>query len=163
MSLVALLAAAAAACFLPHNWPPARIFMGDAGSVSMGFLAGALALLGVHQRIFDIWTPLLIFSPFVLDASLTLARRLVQLKKFWQPHHEHYYQRLVLAGWGHRKTVLAEYGLMLACGVTALYYVGAPEAARLILLLAWVVIYAVLALAVRASETHHLRRCGFPA
>jgi UDP-N-acetylmuramyl pentapeptide phosphotransferase/UDP-N-acetylglucosamine-1-phosphate transferase len=162
MALVALLPAAAAAGFLPHNLPPARIFMGDAGSVSLGFLAGALMLLGVRQRIFDIWTPLLIFSPFILDASLTLVRRFVQMKRIWHPHHEHYYQRLVLAGVGHRRTVLAEYGLMLACGVTALYYVLAPERERLILLLAWAVIYAVLIFAVRVSETHHMRRRGSP-
>ena len=163
MALLSLLAAAAAAGFLPHNLPPARIFMGDAGSVSLGFLAGALVLLGVRQRIFDIWTPLLIFSPFILDATLTLVRRLVQMKRIWHPHHEHYYQRLVLAGLGHRQTVLAEYGLMLACGVTALYYVWAPESERLILLLAWAVIYTVLILAVRVSETHHVRRQGSPA
>src|SRR5262249_24899847 len=143
MSLVSLATAAAAAGFLPHNLPPARIFMGDAGSVSIGFLAGALALVGVRHKIFDIWTPLLLFSPFILDDSLTLVRRLVQLEKVWHPHHDHYYQLLVLAGLGHRRTVLAEYGLMLACGVTALFYIWAPEKERLVLLLAWVVIYAV--------------------
>ena len=112
--------AASAAAFLVFNFHPARIFMGDVGSVPLGFLAGALGVIGWQQRDWSWWFPLVLFSPFIVDASVTLARRLLRRERVWEAHRDHYYQRLVLMGWGHRKTALAEYGLMLACGVVAL-------------------------------------------
>jgi len=152
LALLALLISAAAAGFLFFNLPPARVFMGDVGSVPLGFLAGTLAVLGVHDGVFDLWAPLLIFSPFIVDATVTLLRRLSRGVKVWQAHREHYYQRLVLAGWSHRKTVLAEYVLMLACGTTAVLYVHVIELFRLAILLMWVVVYAALAWSVRSVE-----------
>ncbi len=152
MALFAVMTSAAAGGFLYFNLPPARIFMGDVGSVPLGFLAGTLAILGVRDGVFDLWTPLLIFSPFIVDATVTLLRRLLRGDKVWQAHREHYYQRLVLAGWGHRKTVLAEYVLMLATGTTAVLYVHMDEPVRLAMLFIWAVAYAVLAWSVRSVE-----------
>jgi UDP-N-acetylmuramyl pentapeptide phosphotransferase/UDP-N-acetylglucosamine-1-phosphate transferase len=113
--------AAAAAGFLVFNLPPARIFMGDVGSVPVGFLAGALGVVGWSRGYWPIWFPLLVFAPFVCDASLTLMRRLLRGEKVWRAHREHYYQRLVRMGLGHRATALIEYGAMAACAATALY------------------------------------------
>lgn len=155
VALLSLLIAGAAGGFLFFNMPPARIFMGDVGSVPLGFLAGVITVMEVHDGLFDIWVPVLIFSPFIVDATVTLFQRMLRREKVWQPHREHYYQRLVLAGWGQRKAVLAEYGLMLACGVSALLYVKANEPWRLVLLLGWVVIYCSLAFTVRALEVRY--------
>ncbi|TAL12314.1 MAG: glycosyltransferase family 4 protein [Nitrospirae bacterium] len=149
---LAILIGAAAGGFLLYNLPPARIFMGDVGSVPLGFIAGALAVLGTRDGLFDIWTPLLIFSPFIMDATVTLVGRLLRGKNVWRAHREHYYQRLVLAGWGHRRTVLAEYALMLACGLSAVLYGRSGESLRLAILLGWVGIYGVLAWGVRRVE-----------
>ena len=150
--LLSLLIAMAAAGFLFYNCPPARIFMGDVGSVPTGFLAASLAVLGVHDGGFDLWVPVLIFSPFIVDATVTVLRRMLQGQQFWRAHREHYYQRLVLAGWGHRKTMLAEYALMLATGTTAVLYVHAMDQIRLVMLLTWVFAYAILAWGVRIIE-----------
>jgi UDP-N-acetylmuramyl pentapeptide phosphotransferase/UDP-N-acetylglucosamine-1-phosphate transferase len=152
--LLSLLVASAAAGFLWYNVPPALIFMGDVGSVPLGFLAAALAMMGVHDGLFDIWVPLLIFSPFIVDATVTLVRRLLRGEKIWRAHREHYYQRLVLAGWGHRRTVLAEYTLMLACGISAMVYVQISEPWRMTILLGWMGVYMVLAWGVRWVEGH---------
>ncbi len=149
---LAILIGTAAGGFLLYNLPPARIFMGDVGSVPLGFIAAALAVLGARDGLFDIWAPLLLFSPFIMDATVTLIRRLFRGEKVWRAHREHYYQRLVLAGWGHRKTVLAEYALMLACGATAVAYGQAGDPLRLAILLGWVGIYLVLAWGVRRVE-----------
>ncbi len=119
-ALVNFSIAAAAAAFLAFNFHPARIFLGDAGSVPLGFLAAALGLIGWLQGNWAAWFPPLVFSPFIVDASVTLARRCLRGEKVWLAHREHYYQRLVRMGWGHRRTALAEYGLMLACGGAAL-------------------------------------------
>ena len=102
--------AAAAGAFLLFNFHPARLFMGDAGSTLLGFLAACLGLVGWQLGIWTLWFPGLVFSPFIVDATVTLARRLLRGEKIWRPHREHYYQRLILSGWGHRRTVLAEYG-----------------------------------------------------
>ncbi|HET9405084.1 MAG TPA: glycosyltransferase family 4 protein [Burkholderiales bacterium] len=119
-ALVNFSIAAAAAAFLVFNSHPARIFLGDAGSVPLGFLAAALGLIGWLQGDWTGWFAPLVFSPFIVDASVTLARRLARREKVWQAHRDHYYQRLVRLGWGHRATALAEYCLMLACGGLAL-------------------------------------------
>jgi UDP-N-acetylmuramyl pentapeptide phosphotransferase/UDP-N-acetylglucosamine-1-phosphate transferase len=154
LAALALVVVAAAGGFLVHNIPPARIFMGDVGSVSLGFLAGSLSAKAVHDKLFDVWVPALIFAPFVVDATVTLLRRLVAGERVWEPHRTHWYQRAVLAGLGHRKTVLSEFALMVAGGLTAVAYVELAEPRwRALLLLGWAAIWAVLAHGVRLLET----------
>ena len=144
--------AATAGAFLVFNFHPARMFMGDAGSTLFGFLAACFGLVGWQLGIWTLWFPGLVFSPFIVDATVTLARRLLRGEKIWRPHREHYYQRLVLSGWGHRRTALAEYGVMVLCGGFALLYQYASEEWRLVVLGAWVMMFLSLALAVKGVE-----------
>lgn len=148
---------AAAAAFLVFNLHPARIFLGDVGSVPLGFLAGALGILGWLNGNWMLWFPALVFSPFIVDASVTLARRLLRGEKVWQPHREHYYQRLVRIGWGHRKTAVAEYVLMIAAGVSAVLGLNWPVAGQAALGGAWITIYAVLMWSIDRSWSEHAR------
>ena len=122
--------AAASAAFLVFNFHPARIFMGDVGSVPLGFLAGALGLWGWSRGAWPIWFPLLVFAPFICDATLTLLRRLVRRERVWQAHREHYYQRLVRLGYGHRGTAFIEYAVMTGCAATALLARREPAAVQ---------------------------------
>jgi UDP-N-acetylmuramyl pentapeptide phosphotransferase/UDP-N-acetylglucosamine-1-phosphate transferase len=138
--------------FLFHNFPPARIFMGDVGSIPLGFTAGTLMLVGLRDGLFDFWVPILIFSPFILDATVTVLRRAWQRQRIWEAHRDHYYQRLVLSGWSHRQTVLAEYGVMALCGGLAVLYQEASEEWRLVILGFWGVLFVLLALAVKGVE-----------
>lgn len=150
-ALLSFSVAAAAAAFLVFNFHPARIFMGDVGSVPLGFLAGAFGAIGWLQRDWSWWFPVLVFSPFIVDASVTLVRRLLQREKVWQAHRDHYYQRLVLMGWGHRDTALAEYGLMLACAGVGLLAMTQGAAAQFAVLSGIVVAYlAIIAALERA-------------
>ena len=112
--------AASAAAFLAFNFHPARVFLGDCGSIPLGFLAGALGLLGWQAAIWPAWFPPVAFAPFVFDATATLIRRLLRGERVWQAHREHYYQRLVRMGWGHRRTALFGYALMAASAALAL-------------------------------------------
>lgn len=111
--------AAAALAFLYFNFNPARIFMGDSGSAPIGFAAALAAIEGCSKGLWPLWYPFLVFAPFVLDASVTLLRRLLRGERFWEAHREHYYQRLIRMGWSHRRTALVYYALMLATGLTA--------------------------------------------
>lgn len=151
-SASAALIAAAAAGFLCMNFPPARIFMGDTGSATLGFLAGAMTLWAQRDGIFPIWVGLLTFSPFVVDATVTLLRRALQGERFWQPHRTHFYQRLVQLGWGHRRTVLAEYVVMLACSAAALGATRLSNVGQQFLALGAAVIYGLLMIAVTRLE-----------
>jgi UDP-N-acetylmuramyl pentapeptide phosphotransferase/UDP-N-acetylglucosamine-1-phosphate transferase len=162
ITLLSMFTVVAVAGFLVYNWPPAKIFLGDVGSILLGFMAAALSVMGIHQKQFDLWVPVLIFSPFIVDATATVFRRLVRGEKVWRAHREHYYQRLVLAGWSHRRTVLAEYCLMISSGVSAIIYTRANETGRLIILMVWVILYPLLTIGVTMCERRkRLNTVGF--
>ena len=149
--------AAAAGGFLFFNFDPAKIFMGDVGSIPLGFLAAAIGLTGWRQGIWPLFFPVLVFSPFIVDASVTLVKRLLKGEKIWQAHREHYFQRLVRLGLGHRNTALAEYGLMLGCGGSALGLLHAPYPAQIAASLIWLLIYGFILLRVDHAWGKHCR------
>jgi UDP-N-acetylmuramyl pentapeptide phosphotransferase/UDP-N-acetylglucosamine-1-phosphate transferase len=119
--VINLIIVSSVAGFLWFNFPPAKIFMGDTGSSLLGFLAIGLSLWADKYEILPLWLAVLIFSPFVIDASVTLLKRLFNKEKIWVAHKTHYYQKLVQLGWGHKKTVIFEYILMAMCCITALF------------------------------------------
>jgi len=159
---VCLTVAAANAGFLACNFPPARIFLGDLGSTTLGFLVAVFSLWGNQAALFPFWAPLLIFSPFIVDATVTLIQRLLRGEKVWQAHRSHYYQRLVLLGWGHRRTVLAEYALMLACAGSTLLAIHWPPIAQAILAAGWVWVYGLLMQGVAWLERRRMRAGSLP-
>ena len=145
-ALAAWCAAAAAACagFLCFNWPPAKIFMGDVGSIPLGFLAGSLGLVGIWQGVWPVWFPLLAFAPFVLDASATLAWRALKGKRVWEAHREHVYQRMVQMGYGHRGMTLRWVVLMTAGALLAVALLALPASTQWIAVPGWLTFLAWL-------------------
>jgi UDP-N-acetylmuramyl pentapeptide phosphotransferase/UDP-N-acetylglucosamine-1-phosphate transferase len=126
MALASSAIAGAALGFLLFNFPPARVFMGDAGSTALGLLAAGLGLAGAIRGDWPVWFPVVAFMPFVLDATLTLALRIVAGQRFWEAHREHAYQRLSLMGFGHRRTTLVYYALMASSAAVALWGRASP-------------------------------------
>lgn len=151
-TLVAACTAAACAGFLTSNFPPARIFLGDLGSSTLGLLAAALSLWGHHRGLFPLWSAWLAFSPFIVDATWTLVRRLIRGERVWEPHRSHHYQRLVLAGWGHRKTLLRSYLLMAATAACAVASPSLPIRDQWALIVGWTMIYILISFRVRLVE-----------
>lgn len=99
-----LLLAAAGGGFLIWNWEPAKMFVGDVGSVPLGFLLGWLLLLLAAE---GHWASALILPLYYLvDASLTLLRRVLRGERFWQAHRLHAYQRAAIARKSHAAIVL---------------------------------------------------------
>jgi UDP-N-acetylmuramyl pentapeptide phosphotransferase/UDP-N-acetylglucosamine-1-phosphate transferase len=147
MSLCAAISASSLA-FLLFNFPPARIFMGDAGSIPLGFLAGSLGALGWYRDVWPAWFPLLVFSPFIVDATVTLARRIGRREAVWRAHRDHYYQRLVRSGLGHRGTALSEWAVMLGAAGSALWLLREQSPVVEAALVLWMVCYAILAITV---------------
>ncbi|MEO8386156.1 MAG: glycosyltransferase family 4 protein [Betaproteobacteria bacterium] len=144
LCLLSIVIAGASTGFLVFNFSPAKVFMGDAGSIPLGFLAATLGINGSLQQMWPWWFGVLVFSPFIVDASATLLRRTAQGKKPWIAHRDHYYQRLILHGWSHRKTALVYYCVMLAAGGSALYAI--ERRASSVVLSTWVITYALLLL-----------------
>ncbi len=119
-----LVFAAAGLGFLTANWHPARVFMGDAGSIPLGFLGGALliALAAAGHAAAALVLP----AYYVVDATLTLLIRLSRREKVWQPHRTHAYQRALTRGLSHADVCLRLIGLNAALMALALVSLAAP-------------------------------------
>ena len=128
---------ASALGFLVFNFPPARIFMGDAGSTFFGFTFAALAVIGAsldkgHLSFYVV--PMLLFQ-FVFDTFFTFLRRLVAGEKVYLPHRTHLYQLLNRLGYSHRAISLFHYAVAFAQGIGAYIVVAvSPEQRALVFL-----------------------------
>ncbi|KVC82110.1 MraY family glycosyltransferase [Burkholderia ubonensis] len=142
--------AGAALGFLFLNFHPARLFLGDAGSIPLGFLAGAMGYWGWRDEIWPLWFPAMVFAPFIADASVTLSRRLLRGEKFWQAHREHYYQRMVRSGVGHARTAWCWYAVMGAGIIAAIWALHLSTGLQWIVVLTWYCVLAALGLVIDA-------------
>ncbi|MEE9598056.1 MAG: glycosyltransferase family 4 protein [Acidiferrobacterales bacterium] len=152
-----MIVAAAAGGFLVLNFPPAKIFMGDLGSSLLGFLAAAFALWAQRDDLFPLWVGVLVFSPFIADATITLINRVLRAERFLQAHKTHYYQRLVQLGWGHKRTVLWEYALMLLCVISAILVRSVDPTAQWFVLAGWLLLYGGLMFTVHRLEARQVQ------
>jgi len=139
--------------FLAWNWAPARIFLGDVGSVPLGFLLGWLLL---RAAIAGEWVVALILPLYYLaDATITLARRAARGERIWRAHRKHFYQRAALGGAGHARVAL----LVLACNIALIACAGAAarDHAGIAFALAGVAVACLLGVLAR-----HARRAPVP-
>jgi UDP-N-acetylmuramyl pentapeptide phosphotransferase/UDP-N-acetylglucosamine-1-phosphate transferase len=121
LSLHAAALLGAAAGFLVWNWQPARVFMGDVGSVPLGFLVGWLLLVLASAGLWQ--AAILLPLYFLADATFTLLRRLARGAPVWRPHREHLYQQAVEAGRTHAAVTSAVLGInavLIALAVSSL-------------------------------------------
>lgn len=100
--LICLAVSGAALGFLPHNFPRASMFMGDIGSVTLGFTFAAISIWSFIVAGWELFLSLcLIHSNFVLDTGTTLFLRIRRKEKWWMPHRQHFYQKLIRSGKSH--------------------------------------------------------------
>ena len=119
-----LLVAGAAGGFLPHNFPSARMFMGDVGSVPLGFLLATLALWLAQSCGMWLLVPLaLLHGNYVLDTGITLVRRMRRGEPFYKAHHEYFYQRLARGGKSHAFVTGCEMGLQCLVLLLMILYI----------------------------------------
>jgi len=150
IALPALALAAGAAGFLRWNWPKASIFLGDVGSVPLGFLTGWLLLLLASR---GDWAPALILPLYYLaDATITLLRRIAHGERFWQAHRSHFYQRGLGGDSDHRTVLLLIIGGNLSLLLLALLSLYAPVTA-----------IAIAALCVASLLAQLARRARLPS
>jgi len=140
---VGLVTSAAALGFVSFNLPPARIFMGDGGSTVLGLALAATCLKGAVDGVWSYAAPLTLFTPFWVDATYTLLRRLAKGHSPLTPHREHLYQRLALAGLGHRGVLLWMTGWNLVSAALAFLLRETSGYAAPILVITYAIFYIV--------------------
>ena len=119
LGLAAALVSAAAAGFLLWNWPPARIFMGDTGSCLLGFLFATLGVATENARALPLIVWAVLLGVFIMDATLTLLRRVVRRERWYVAHRLHAYQRAVQSGLNHRAVTVGVIALNLVLATVA--------------------------------------------
>ena len=102
--------------FLFWNFNNAKIFLGDSGSITIGFLSSAIGIIGWQNNLWSFATILVMQIPFLLDTGFTLIRRIFKGEHIWEAHHEHFYQQLIINGWSHKKTSFVYYCAFLFNG-----------------------------------------------
>jgi UDP-GlcNAc:undecaprenyl-phosphate GlcNAc-1-phosphate transferase len=135
-ALIALTLAGSTIGFLRYNFSPAKIFMGDSGSLFMGFTLGALAVTGVLKTAaaVTLLLPLLILGVPIFDTTFAILRRSLQGKPIFAPDRGHLHHRLLGAGLSHRRAVLLIYGMSALLGGFALHLAGARWAIPIIVM-----------------------------
>ena len=152
-ALLLVAAAGSAIGFLQFNCPPSRLFMGDSGSTFLGFFFAYVAIAGNRlEPEIPVFITMLILSSLYLDAGLTLFNRIVKRENIFQPHHTHYYQRLLSLGLNHKQVTLLEYLLVIMLGVSALIYFKAGGFFPIFLSICWFVLFTLAILKIRGLE-----------
>ena len=113
--LIAGFMAGSSLAFLFWNWSPAKVFLGDAGSIPLGFINAILILLLCKSGLW--YVAIIINNYYIFDASITLLRRIQKKQKPWKAHKEHFYQKAVQNGYSHSKVckIIAAHGILLIC------------------------------------------------
>jgi len=141
--VLAAIIAGAAAGFLPHNFPRARMFMGDVGAVSLGFGLAAISVWIAADYGWWLLVPLgCLHANFVLDTTITVIRRILRGEVFHQAHREHFYQRLVRAGWSHTRVTLTELVLQIVVAAVLTLAVSQGKSAAFGVAIAVVAVWA---------------------
>ena len=110
--------------FLLHNFYPAKIFMGDSGSMFLGFIISVIALLGFKNvTLTSLIVPLFVLAIPILDTLFAIIRRTIQGKKISEPDREHMHHQLLKLRFSHRNTVLIIYGIDILFAVASIFYV----------------------------------------
>lgn len=145
MIMLALTLVAAVGGFLRHNFHPARIFLGDTGSMFLGFVLAVMAIMSLTKSAtaVSVIIPLLILGVPLLDTFFAVIRRYHNHKPIFQPDREHLHHQLMAMGLSHRQTVLVIYGLSAFLGLNAvvLNLLSSDQALALLVVLAAAAIY----------------------
>jgi UDP-GlcNAc:undecaprenyl-phosphate GlcNAc-1-phosphate transferase len=125
LELVAIMAMAlvgSTSGFLLYNFHPAKIFMGDTGSMFLGFILGTITIMGTLKTVATIalFIPIMVIGLPLFDTFLTILRRLKRKKPLLQADREHLHHRLLNYGWGQKRTVLLMYGISGLLGLGAI-------------------------------------------
>ncbi len=159
VAVVGLALSGALAGFLRYNFNPASIFLGDSGSLFVGFALAALSIQGAQKATTAVAVaiPLLAFALPVVDTGVTIARRLVNGKPIFRGDREHIHHMLLARGWSQRRVVLVLYGVSAAFGLLAMLFVNSGNGLTAVVLFVVGVAVVVAVGQLRYHEVDELR------
>jgi UDP-GlcNAc:undecaprenyl-phosphate GlcNAc-1-phosphate transferase len=159
VAVVGLALSGALAGFLRYNFNPASIFLGDSGSLFVGFALAALSIQGAQKATTAVAVaiPLLAFALPVVDTGVTIARRLVNGKPIFKGDREHIHHMLLARGWSQRRVVLVLYGVSAAFGLLAMLFVNSGNGLTAVVLFVVGVAVVVAVGHLRYHEVDELR------
>lgn len=155
VTVISLALAGALIGFLRYNFNPASIFLGDSGSLTIGFMLAALSVQGTQKAstVVAIMIPLLAFGVPMVDTGFTMVRRFLSGRPLFQGDREHIHHMLLARGWSQRRTAFVLYGVCALFGLMAMFFVG--ESGRTTGLILFVIGVAVI-LAVGRLRYHEI-------
>jgi UDP-GlcNAc:undecaprenyl-phosphate GlcNAc-1-phosphate transferase len=126
VTFLALALTGAAFGFLFYNFPPAKIFMGDTGSMFLGFVLSAIAIEGYQKStaVVTLLVPIIVLAIPIMDTALSIIRRVARKSKVFTADKEHIHHKIFLERRSQRKTVLSLYFLTTCFGLIALSFQG---------------------------------------
>ncbi|MBR6756646.1 MAG: undecaprenyl/decaprenyl-phosphate alpha-N-acetylglucosaminyl 1-phosphate transferase [Peptococcaceae bacterium] len=150
MAFLAMILAGATIGFLKYNFHPAKIFMGDTGSMFLGYNLSVLAIMGVAKSFtfLSLVTPLLVLAIPILDTFFAIVRRKMNNRPIFKPDKEHLHHCLLRYGFSHRDTVLIIYlvsAILAACGLT-MTYLTSTQGIFLLLIIVVIIVYGAVKL-----------------
>jgi UDP-GlcNAc:undecaprenyl-phosphate GlcNAc-1-phosphate transferase len=146
VTVTALALAGSLIGFLRYNFYPASIFLGDSGSLLIGFLLASLSIQGIQKASMAVAVaiPLLAFGVPVVDTSLALLRRFLSKRPLFQGDREHIHHKLLARGWSQRRVALVLYGVCALFGMQALLFTQVGQVGRITGLWLFIVGVAVI-------------------
>jgi UDP-GlcNAc:undecaprenyl-phosphate/decaprenyl-phosphate GlcNAc-1-phosphate transferase len=157
-AVFAALTAGASLGFLFHNFPPAKVFMGDSGANLLGYLLGVVAVIGSLKTgaVVSLVVPLSILAVPFLDTGFVIAKRLKYRRAPWSADANHFHHRMARIGFSQRKTVAYLYGwsLMLAGVAVALRVIPYDPQHNGNYRLGWIIVVVVLVVLALAASVY---------
>ncbi len=159
VAVVALALTGALAGFLRYNFSPASIFLGDSGSLFVGFSLAALSITGAQKAstAVAVAIPILAFGLPVVDTTVTIGRRLLSGKPVFKGDREHIHHKLLARGWSQRRVALVLYGVSAAFGLAAMLFVNSGSGLTAVILFVLGVAVALALGHLRYHEVEELR------
>lgn len=142
--------------FLVHNFHPAKIFMGDTGSLFLGFIISVIALLGFKATtLTSLIIPILILAIPIFDTALAIFRRLLKGEKISAPDKEHFHHQLLKMKFGVRGTVLIIYAINIVFAAVSIFFVLGDSKVAMILYVALMLLLLFLVIKTDILFNHH--------
>jgi len=144
--------------FLPHNFYPAKIFMGDTGALFLGYAIAIVSMLGLFKNVafFSFFVPIIVMAIPIFDTLQAIVRRIVNRQRISAPDHKHIHYKLMERGYSHRTTVLIIYGFSAFFGLMAIIFNSATLLSSLVIFV--IIIFGIRLIAEFTGMTYHNRK-----
>lgn len=146
LTLLVMAAALAGACFgfLPYNFNPAKLFMGDTGATFLGYILACISIQGPFKTYVAFAVPFLVLGLPIFDTLFAIVRRLLKGQSIMTPDRGHLHHRLIDRGFSHRTTVIILYGLSAVLAISGIVML-LTDVSRALILIASVVLFGIFA------------------